>query len=130
MWPFSKKEIINSKKRYIDYLPVGTIIKLYNDPEEYMIFRYLGNACIPFKSNSKFLKKSKLYSTAKEDKNKYYRVDYTIAPYPTGLTFDIGEFNIMQEDIEEIIHLGYDDTFRRDVLMDIDSYNEVGEKIE
>ena len=50
----SKCEIIDSKKRYIDYLPVGTIIKLYNDPEEYMIFRYLGNACIPFKSNSKF----------------------------------------------------------------------------
>ena len=31
MWPFKDKEIIKSKKRYSDYLPVGTIVKLYND---------------------------------------------------------------------------------------------------
>ena len=125
MWPFKDKEIIKSKKRYSDYLPVGTIVKLYNDEEEYMIFRYLGNSCITFKPSSKSLKKSKLYSTAPEDKNKRYNVDYSLLPYPLGMILD--EINIMHEDIEEVIHLGYDDEFRRDVLNDIDKWYEEGE---
>ena len=33
MWPFHKKEIVKTEKRYIDYLPIGTIIKLYNNDE-------------------------------------------------------------------------------------------------
>ena len=127
MWPFKKKEIINSKKRYIDYLPVGTIIKLYNDPEEYMICSYLGNACMAFKANDKVLIKSKVYSTSSEDKNKYYKADYDIVPYPEGITLEDKKIYIMNEDIEEVIYLGYDDTFRRDVLMDVDKWNEVGE---
>lgn len=128
MWPFKDKEIIKSKKRYSDYLPVGTIVKLYNDEEKYMIFRYLGNSCITFKPSSKSLKKSKLYSTAPEDKNKRYNVDYSLLPYPLGMILD--EINIMHEDIEEVIHLGYDDEFRRDVLNDIDKWYEEGESNE
>ena len=52
MWPFKKKEIILSNKKYIDYLPVGTIVKLYNDNEEYMIYRYMGNSCMTIDYNS------------------------------------------------------------------------------
>ena len=33
MWPFREKEIIKSNKKYSDYLPVGTIVKLYNDDQ-------------------------------------------------------------------------------------------------
>lgn len=42
----------------------------------------------------------------------------------------LDEINIMHEDIEEVIHLGYDDEFRRDVLNDIDKWYEEGESNE
>lgn len=125
MWPFREKEIIKSNKRYIDYLPVGTIVKLYNDTEEYMIYRYLGNSCVTFKPSDSTLKKSRIYSKKKEDKYKRYNVDYSIVPYPIGIILD--EISIMHEDIEEVIHLGYDDEFRKNVLNDIDKWYEEGE---
>ena len=56
MWPFKKKTIILSERKYIDYLPVGTIVRLYNDNQEYMIYRYLGNACMSFRYNDDNLK--------------------------------------------------------------------------
>lgn len=123
MWPFTKREIVYSKRRYSDYLPVGTIVKLYNDDKEYMIFRYLGNSCISFKSNNKSLSKSRIYS--KERENKVYKVDYSLLPYPIGFMLD--EINIMHDDIEEVIFLGYDDEYRKNVLNDVDKWNEKGE---
>lgn len=124
MWPFKKKEIILSKKRYIDYLPVGTIVKLHNDNNEYMIFRYLGNACTPFSCNDTILRKSHLYNESKDMKNIYYHVDYALSPYPSG---DLSmALYIVHEDIKEIIYLGYDDEYRRNILNDVDKWNESG----
>lgn len=122
LWPFKKKQIISSKKKYIDYLPVGTIIKLNNDNEEYMIFRYLGNACIPCRCNYRLLKKSHIYNLSKDMKNKCYHMDYAITPYPSGDETMI--LYIMHEDIKEIIYLGYDDEYRKNILNDIDKWNE------
>lgn len=122
MWPFKKKEIILSKKRYIDYLPVGTIVKLHNNnDDEYMIFRYLGNACMPFRCNDTMLRKSHVYNETKDMKKIYYHVDYAICPYPSG---DLSmTLYIMHEDIKEIIYLGYDDEYRKNILNDIDKWN-------
>lgn len=126
MWPFREKEIIRSNKKYSDYLPVGTIVKLYNDDQEYMIYRYLGNACVTFKPSDSSLKKSRIYSKNKEDKYKRYNVDYSLIPYPIGII--LYEINAMHEDIEEVLHLGYDDDFRKNILRDIDEWHKEGEQ--
>ncbi|GEM_PF-4742546 len=122
MWPFNKKQIVFSNKKYIDYLPVGTIIKLYNDNNEYMIYRYLGKACMPFNCKSQFLKKSKIFNKIIDNKKTFYHADYAIIPYPTG---DFSEtLYIMHDDIEKIIYLGYNDKYREDILNDIDLWND------
>ena len=121
MWPFKKKEIISSKKKYIDYLPVGTIVKIHNDNNEYMIFRYLGNACMPFSCNDTILRKSYVYNETKDMKNIYYHADYAISPYPSGDLSMV--LYIMHEDIKEIIYPGYDDEYRKNILSDIDKWN-------
>ena len=121
MWPFKKKKIILSKRKYIDYLPVGTIVKLHNDNNEYMIFSYLCNVCTPFRCNDIILRKSYVYSEEKDMKNVYYYVDYELSPYPSGDLSNI--LCIMHEDIKEIIYPGYDDEYRRNILNDIDKWN-------
>lgn len=121
MWPFSKKQVIFSNKKYIDYLPVGTIIKLYNDNTEYMIYRYLGNACMTFNCKSQSLKKSKIFYKIIDNKKTFYHVDYAITTYPAG---DLSEvLYIIQDDIEKIIYLGYNDRYRENILNDIDLWN-------
>lgn len=122
MWPFKKKEIILSNKKYRDYLPVGTIVKLHNDDNEYMIFRYLGNICMPFNYNNKLLAKSHIYNTNKEKSKKYYHVDYAVTPYPFANLS--GMLYVMHEDIKDIIYLGYDDEYRKNILNDIDKWKE------
>ena len=122
MWPFKKKKFILSQKKYIDYLPVGTIVKLHNDNEEYMIYRYLGNYCMPFSCNNQLLKKSHIYNEEKDKKNMYYYADYAISLYPAGDLSNV--LYIMHEDIKEIIYLGYDDEYRKNILNDIDKWNQ------
>lgn len=121
MWPFKKKKIILSPKKYIDYLPVGTVIKINNDNNEYMIYRYLGNACMAFRANDYLLRKSGIYNESKDMKNVYYHADYAISPYPSG---DLSmTLYITHEDIKEIIYPGFDDEFRKNILNDIDKWN-------
>ena len=112
MWPFKKKEVVLRPKKYIDYLPVGTIVKLQNDNSEYMIYGYLGNSCMSFKSNDIHFVKSQIYNET--NNNSYYKADYIIKSYPdTDLNI---EFYIIHEDIKEIIYLGYDDQYRKNIL--------------
>lgn len=127
MWPFKKKKIILSNKKYIDYLPVGTIIKIYDDSTEYMIYRYLGNACMAFDCKSQCFRKSKVKNNTCNDTRLFYHADYAIQPYPTGNTIET--IYIMHEDIEKIIYLGYNDSYRENILKDIDVWNSIeGEK--
>lgn len=120
MWPFKKKEFIMSNKKYSEYLPVGSIVKLLGDSQEYMIYRYMGNACVALKSSDNILSKSSIYSFDKN--NVRYHVDYAICPYPSG---DLNNtYYIMHEDIVDIIYLGYDDEYRKNVLEDITRWNE------
>ena len=131
MWLFKKKEIILSKRKYSDYLPIGTIVKLYNDDKEYMICRYLGNVCMSFRSSNKSLKKSHIYKEKKDVKKIYYHVDYEIVPYPYGNdSFTYSLLYIKHEDIKEIIYPGYNDEYRKNILNDIDKWNEKGDKNE
>lgn len=125
MWLFKEKEVIESKKKYIDYLPVGTVVKLYNHEEEYMIYRYMGNACMAIKNSSWALKYSKNYKVTSPNKNTYYNVDYALVPYPHAMGDE--ELYIMHEDIEEVLFLGYDDELRKNILNDIDTWNRVGD---
>ena len=118
---FSKKEIIKTNKKYSDYLPVGTIIKINNDDNLYMIYVYLGNRCRPISQSSKYLEKSYLYN--KENKNKYYHIDYEIITYPIDMEF-IPKY-IMHEDIKDIIHMGYNDEYRKQIFNDIDEMGEL-----
>lgn len=87
-WPFKKKKIILSNKKYNDYLPVGTIIKIYDDSTEYMIYRYLGNACMAFDCKSQCFRKSKVKNNTCNDSRLFYHADYAIQPYPTGDTIE------------------------------------------
>lgn len=120
MWLFKKKEFILSRKKYIEYLPVGTIIKIYNDDNQYMIYRYLGNVCRSFKSDFSLLENSRVYD--RNNKNVYYYVDYGVIPYPAG---DLSSAQyIMHDDIEEIIYLGYSDDYRESILNNIDKWNQ------
>lgn len=128
MWPFKKKAIILSERKYIDYLPVGTIVRLYNDNQEYMIYRYLGNACMSFRYNDDSLKKSHIYNKKINEKNTYYCVDYGIVSYPDGVSSQL--LCIMHEDIKEVIYLGYDDEYRKNILNDIDNWTKKGGKNE
>lgn len=114
---FGKKEVIESSRKYSEYLPVGTIIKLYNDNNKYMIRRYFGNRCMAFKHNNVLLKKSKVYSSEKS--KRYNCVDYEICDYPGGFDY----WYIMHDDICEIVYLGYDDEYRKNILNEIDRWS-------
>lgn len=122
MWPFRKKIVILSKYKYSDYLPVGTIVKLYNDNQEYMISRYLGNFCMSFNYNRKILIKSQCYNKDKNVERKHYHVDYEIITYPFDLDSNI--FYILHDDVREVVYLGYDDNYRKNILNDIDKWYE------
>lgn len=122
MFLFKKKEIIKTNKNYSDYLPCGSIIKIKNDESKYMISRYLGNACMAISQKDEILIKSHLYNLNSTDK-RYYCLDYEIVNYPEGDTF----YYILHDDIENIIYLGYSDEYRKNILMDLDNWNNEGE---
>lgn len=124
MWPFKEKKVIKSTKKYVDYLPVGTIVKIYNSNEEYMIYRYLGNACMSFKNSCSFLKNSNVYKKTEENKNTYYNMDYALVQYPHAIMDT--EIYIKHEDIELVLFIGYDDELRKSILNDLDNWNEEG----
>ena len=76
---------------------------------------------MPFKYNDNLLKKSRVYNVNKEKNNLYYHVDYAISHYPFGDLSDV--LYIMHDDIKDVIHLGYDDEYRKNILNDIDRWN-------
>lgn len=115
---FGKKKEIKTSRKYSDYLPVGSIVKLYNDDTYYMIFRYSGNQCLSYKANDRLIRKSKLYDAENKEKL-YYHMDYFIEEYPTS----IEDFAIIHEDIEEVIWEGYTDEMRVNILKDIDEWS-------
>lgn len=127
MFLFNKKEIVLSEKNYVDYLPVGTIVKLYNDNEdnEYMIYRYMGNFCMPFKCNNKLFAKSHVYKA----NNKYYHPDYVVCLYPFGVGLE-EEYYILHDDVKDIVFNGYDDEYRKSILNEIDNWGSIGDKNE
>lgn len=115
---FEKKKEIKTNRKYSEYLPVGSVIKLYNDDSYYMIFRYSGDQCLSYKANNSFIEKSKLYNKDIKEKT-YYSVDYFIEEYPNPK----GEYGVIHEDIEEVIWEGYSDEMRVSILKDIDEWS-------
>lgn len=125
MFGFKKKEIIKTDCWYSKYLPCGSIIKLNNDDDLYMIYRYLGNMCMSFKDTDISLCKSSVFNDTKLGDKKYYQVDYCICNYPIPKD----SFYIRVSDIKEVIWSGYSDSMRMDILKDIDNWSkEVNEK--
>lgn len=97
---FSKKEYENSNLNMIDFLPVGTVIKIKGEEGLYIILDYCG-----FK---------------KIEKNKFKEIDYHCWKYPFGTYDDESYKEINYTDIEEIIFKGYDGEKRREMLRIID----------
>ena len=121
---FEKKKIVKTNRKYAEYLPVGSIVKLYNDDFYYMICRYSGNSCMPYRVRDKFLKKSKLFDAQNNDKL-YYSIDYFIEDYPKPTQYTM--YGIIHEDIEEVIWKGYTDEMRMNILNDIDEWSRENE---
>ena len=84
-----------------------------------MIYRYLGNACASVCCNNVGLKQSHIYNQSEKI---YYHVDYALSPYPFNNSSTTSY--IMHEDIKEIVYMGYDDEYRRNILNDIDKWNQ------
>ena len=124
MFIFKKKRIIPTPLKLSTYLPIGSIIKVHNDDTLYMIYRYMGNTCLPIKQSNSDFQKSILYTKEKTKENIYYYVDYAICPYKVDDVNATPTYYINQEDIKEIVFLGYNDSYRENILKDLDNWNE------
>ncbi len=124
MFIFKKKKMVPTNLKLSDYLPIGTIIKLYNDDNLYMIYRYMGNTCIAIKQSDNSFEKSTFYAKEKAKENIYYAVDYAICSYEVSEMDTAITYYIKHEDIKEVIYQGYSDLYRENILKDLDEWNE------
>lgn len=98
---FSKKEYENSNLNMVDFLPIGTVIKIKGEEGLYIILDYCG-----FK---------------KVEKNKFKEIDYHCWKYPLGICGLYENYKeINYADVEEIIFKGYDSENRKEMLRIID----------
>ena len=124
MFIFKKKKVIPTKLKLSDYLPIGTVVKIHNDDNLYIINRYMGNSCISIKQSAFSFQKSTFYTKEKSNEKIYYVVDYSIYPYMIEDINCLPNYYIKQEDIKEVVYLGYNDSYRENILKELDNWND------
>ena len=110
---FSKKRLIKSEKRLIDYLPIGSIITLRNSPilpEDY-----------PYKTELFMIIDYREVVSKKIDGKKCdVEMDYSCVRYPLGYISLDEVVRINHDDIDEIIFYGYNSEEREEFCKNID----------
>ena len=125
MFLFKKKNVIDTNLNLSEYLPVGTIVKVFNDDGLYMIYGYMGRECMSIKENNLSLSKSLVYKKDSKENN-YYITDYRICTYvlPTEDDYSkMANYYIKHSDIKEIVYMGYDDEYRSILLNTLSNWS-------
>ncbi len=82
------------KEKIRKYLPIGSVIRIRKTDLRFVITAYLQEAEL-------------------EDHKETVLYDYAGVPYPFGYVGDETVLQFQQEDIEEVLHRGYEDNARR-----------------